>query len=162
MKQEKDLLIRLLKEAGIKTAVYTSMKKLKAANEMHLGAVLVTGDTFARSKHRKAYTDPEGIRKNRHRIWERNTEMKVVIADSDERHCEDILEKFLILVPRGMYIDGNWISIEVGNADWVEEGDSILRAKVAVEIPVSFGGGLYKDEAMGYVKLGRIEAEKEG
>lgn len=162
MKAEKDFLIRLLKEAGIKSAVYTSMKKLKAANEMHLGAVLVSGDSFTRSKHRKAYTDHEGIRKSRHRIWERDTEMKVVIADSDEGFCEDILEKFLLLVPKGIYVDGNWISIEVGKADWVEEEDSILRAKVAVEIPVTFGGGLYKDEAMGQMKLGSIEAEKEG
>lgn len=162
MKAEKDFLIRLLKEAGIKSAVYTSMKKLKAANEMHLGAVLVSGDSFTRSKHRKAYTDHEGVRKSRHRIWERDTEMKVVIADSDEGHCEDILEQFLLLVPKGIYVDGNWISIEVGKADWVEEGDSILRAKVAVEIPVTFGGGLYKDEDVGRMKAGSIQAEKEG
>ena len=59
MRAEKEFLIRLLKEAGVKSAVYTSMKKLKAANEMHLGAVLVTGESFIRSRHRKAYTDKQ-------------------------------------------------------------------------------------------------------
>lgn len=162
MKEEKEFLIRMLREAGIKSAVYTSMKKLKAANEMHLGAVLVSEDSFTRSKHRKAYTDHEGRRRTRHRIWERSTEMKVIIADADEGHCEDILGQFLMLLPSGLDVDGNWVSIDVGKADWVEEGDSILRAKIAVEIPVSFGGGLYKDENMGQMKVGSIQAEKEG
>ncbi len=162
MRAEKEFLIRLLKEAGVKSAVYTSMKKLKAANEMHLGAVLVSGESFIRSRHRKAYTDHEGKRKNRHRIWERVTEMKVVIADADEEHCEDILGQFLTMVPKGINVDGNWVSIEVGKADWVEEGDSILRAKIAVEVAVTFGGGLYKDEDMGQMNTGSIQAEKEG
>ncbi|NBH99802.1 SON protein [Anaerotruncus sp. 1XD22-93] len=162
MRAEKEFLIRLLKEAGVKSAVYTSMKKLKTANEMHLGAVLVSGESFTRSKHKKIYTDEHGNRKARHKVWERVTEIKAVIADADEGRCEDILGKFLGLMPQGIYVDGNWVSIEVGKADWLEEGDSILRAKVAVEIPVTFGGGLYKDEDTGQMKVGSIQAEKEG
>ena len=38
MKKEKDYLIAKLKESGIKSQVYTTMKKLKQANESHLGA----------------------------------------------------------------------------------------------------------------------------
>lgn len=43
MKKEKDYLITKLKESGIKSQVYTTMKKLKQANESHLGAVLRNG-----------------------------------------------------------------------------------------------------------------------
>lgn len=49
MKKEKDYLIAKLKESGIKSQVYTTMKKLKQANESHLGAVLRNGETLARS-----------------------------------------------------------------------------------------------------------------
>jgi len=29
--------------------------------------------------------------------------------------------------------------------DWVEEGDSILKAKVAVQFDITFEGGIYED-----------------
>ena len=40
MIQERDYLAAKLKEAGVKSAIYTNMKKLRMAGETHLGAVL--------------------------------------------------------------------------------------------------------------------------
>jgi len=161
MKEEKEFLVRLLKEAGVRSNVYTAMKKLKMANEMHLGAVLAANETFMRSKSKKAYLDQEGNRKNRHKEWDRSTELKVVIAASDEERCEGILNKFLLLLPKGIYIDGNWASIEMGEADWVEEGDSVLKSKMAVEFSVTFRGGVYRDETMQFLNVGKVQGKEE-
>ena len=40
MVAEKNYLIETLKSSGIKSQVYTEMKKLKQGNEPHVGAVL--------------------------------------------------------------------------------------------------------------------------
>ncbi len=53
MVKERNYLIETLKSSGIKSQVYTNMKKLKAGNEVHVGAVLRNGETFARSCSKK-------------------------------------------------------------------------------------------------------------
>ena len=63
MVKERNYLIETLKSSGIKSQVYTNMKKLKAGNEVHVGAVLRNGETFARSGSKKTYIDQEGQRK---------------------------------------------------------------------------------------------------
>lgn len=63
MVKERNYLIETLKRSGIKSQVYTNMKKLKAGNEVHVGAVLRNGETFARSGSKKTYIDQEGQRK---------------------------------------------------------------------------------------------------
>lgn len=65
MVKERNYLIETLKSSGIKSQVYTNMKKLKAGNEVHVGAVLRNGETFARSGSKKTYIDQEGQRKRR-------------------------------------------------------------------------------------------------
>ena len=64
MVKERNYLIETLKSSGIKSQVYTNMKKLKAGNEVHVGAVLRNGETFARSGSKKTYIDQEGQRKS--------------------------------------------------------------------------------------------------
>lgn len=134
MVKERNYLIETLKSSGIKSQVYTNMKKLKAGNEVHVGAVLRNGETFARSGSKKTYIDQEGQRKRRVKLWDRSTSLHVVIADTSEEKVEEILENFLQNLKKGIDVDGNWVNIVVGEADWVEEGDSILKAKVAVPI----------------------------
>lgn len=54
MVKERNYLIETLKSSGIKSQVYTNMKKLKAGNEVHVGAVLRNGETShapAQKKH---------------------------------------------------------------------------------------------------------------
>ena len=82
MVKERNYLIETLKSSGIKSQVYTNMKKLKAGNEVHVGAVLRNGETFARSGSKKTYIDQEGQRKRRVKLWDRSTSLHVVIAVS--------------------------------------------------------------------------------
>ena len=57
----------------------------------------------------------------------------------------------------GLDVNGNWTDIEVGDADWVEDGDSILKAKVAVQFDVTFEGGIYQDRKIQPMEIGFIE-----
>lgn len=154
---EKNYLIKTLKESGIKSQVYTNMKKLKQGNEPHVGAVLRNGETFTRSGSKKMYTDQEGRRKRRVKLWNRSTSLHVVIADTSEEKVEEILENFLVNLKKGLDVNGNWTDIEVGDADWVEDGDSILKAKVAVQFDVTFEGGIYQDRKIQPMEIGSIE-----
>jgi len=74
--------------------------------------------------------------------------LKVIIADNTEEKVELILTKFLVGIGKGLEVDKEWIEIEVGDADWVENGDSILKSKIAVELEITFKGSVYVDRQM--------------
>lgn len=142
MVREKNYLVEKLKESGIKSQIYTTMKKLKACSECHVGAVLRDGESFTRSNGKKKFSSENRTMK-RVRYYDRETKLKVIIADNNEENVESILEKFLISVGKGIEVNGDWVEIEVGDADWVEAGDSILKSKIAVELEIVFKGSLY-------------------
>ncbi len=156
MVKERNYIIETLKSSGIKSQVYTNMKKLKQGNEVHVGAVLRNGETFTRSGSKRKFVDQEGRQKRRVKLWERNTSLHVVIADTSEENVEKILEEFLRNLKKGIDVDGNWVNIVVGEADWVEEGDSILKAKVAVQFDITFEGGIYEDRDIKPMDIGSV------
>ena len=153
--QCKEYLIQKLKDAGIKSKVHTSMKKLEQSNESHLGAVLFEGDGFARSGSKTIYVDQGGDKRKRAKIFDRKTSFVVVIGEYEEGKCESIFEKFITLLDRGIVIDGNFTAIEIDDAHWVDGNDSILKAKITVEVKITFEGGLYKDSVYG--KISELE-----
>lgn len=156
MVAETEYLIKILKESGIRSHVYTSLKKLKQGNEPHVAAVLKNSEAFGRSGSKKTYTDQEGQRKRRAKLWDRTTSVNVVIADTTEAKVEGILEEFLRRIRKGIEVGGNWTDIEVGDVDWLEEGDSILKAKVAVEFEVTLRSGIYEDRDLKQVEIGTV------
>lgn len=160
MKAERDFLVQKLKEAGIHGKIHGSMKSLKNCNEVHVGAVLRTGEDFTRSGSKKKYTSQQGQRKQRNKLFERTSQLHVVIADTDEAKVEEILTNFLKSIPKGIEANGNWVDMEIGKADWVEGDDSILKSKIAVEFDVVLTGGIYVDTDVITAKIGSIEANK--
>lgn len=156
MVAERDYIIQTLKDSGIRSQVYTTMKKLRQGNESHVGAVLQSSDTFNRSGSKKTFTDQEGQQKRRVKLWSRSTVLRVVIADTSEEKVEEILEKFLRRLKKGIPVDGNWVNIVVGDVDWVDEEDSILKAKVAVQFDITFEGGIYEDREMKEMEIGSV------
>lgn len=161
MVKERNYIVETLKSSGIKSQVYTNMKKLKQGNEVHVGAVLRNGETFTRSGSKRKFVDQEGRQKRRVKLWERNTSLHVVIADTSEENVEKILEEFLRNLKKGIDVDGNWVNIVVGEADWVEEGDSILKAKVAVQFDITFEGGIYEDRDIKPMDIGLMSDKEE-
>ena len=141
----KQYLINKLVGSGLKSKPYTTEKALEKSQESHVGAVLFESEAVLRNASKTYYTDKEGERTKRRKIFDRNLTFHVVIGGYTDDEVETMFETFLKNLDRGIYVDGNFVPIEVEGADWVDEDDSILKAQVAVQVTVTFSGGLYKD-----------------
>ena len=145
MKAEKDFLVGCLTRAGIKSQVLKSWKELERYADSHVGAVLSEGQVLARDGSKRNYTDQSGGRCTRTCIYTVDSKFKVVIGDYTPERAESIFYAFLDEIDHGLHLDGNHVEIELGEVKWVEKDDSILKAEIACEIPVTFHGGYYKD-----------------
>lgn len=161
--RKKDYLEKALKNGGMKGRIYKSVKELKHAQGTHYGAVLRVKDNPARSTSMKKFVDQEGASKLRKKLYECETTYNIVIAAADEEEAEQILEGFLVRLEKGFYDErGNWIGVTPKETDWVDEEDSVMKSKVAIQMEVVFTYGIYRDDDMGQIKIGSIHAEKEG
>lgn len=161
MKEEREFLVNTLKSAGAKGKIHDSVKSMRNCNDVHVCAVMRVGESFTRSGSKKRYEDKEGHRKQRNKLFERVTVLHVVIADTNEEKVDRLLTDFLKNVSKGFPVSGNWVDIEVGDADWVEENDSILKSRIAVEFDVTLKGGIYADVELKAAAVGSIAAEND-
>lgn len=158
MKEEREFLVKTLKEAGARGKIHDSLKSVKNCNEIHICAVMRVGESFTRSGSKKIYRDKEDQRIQRNKLFDRETVLHVVIADSTEEKVDNLLTDFLKKVSKGFSVDGNWVDIEIGDADWVEQNDSILKSRIVVEFDVTLKGGIYKDTDLKDVSVGNISS----
>lgn len=161
MKEERDFLIKALQNAGVKGKIHESMKTLKNCSELHVGAVLRVRENFTRSGSKKRYTDKEGQRKQRNKLFDRITVLHVVIADTSEDKVETLLNNFLTGISKGFEVNGNWVDLELSDAEWLEEEDTILKAKITVEFDVTLKGGIYVDTDVINIGLGDVNGSPE-
>ena len=155
--ESKAYLLVKLKEAGLKTKPYTTIKGLEKSQESHIGAVIFEKETISRNGSKKLYIDQEGAQKKRRKVFDRKLTFTVTIGDYTDDAVETMFEKFLASLDRGIWVDGDFVPLEAEGADWVNKDDSILKAQVAVQVAITFEGGLYKDT--GFAPLTHIEIE---
>lgn len=141
----KQYLIDKLKAAGVKTKPFTTRKSLERSQESHVSAVLFQNEAFARNGSKKLFKDQEGAQHKRKKVFDRTVTFSVVIGGYTDDEVEGIFEAFVLCLDQGIYVDGNYVPIAVSEADWVDRDDSILKAQVAVEVQITFEGGIYKD-----------------
>ena len=134
-----------LKDAGIKTKILTTMKELKITQENHLGAVLFESDDFEKSIKKRQFINANGDKQKRTQKLLRKTQFTVTIGEYSTEKCEGIFDKFMESLDSGIYIDDNYVELNPLKADWVEDKDSIIKSKIAVQILIEFVGGVYKD-----------------
>ena len=161
--QAKQYLIEKLREAGVKTKIITTQKALTSCRESHLGAVVFDREFYARNGSKKRFRDEKGARHKRRKVLDRSLSFIVTVGDYSDDSVEEIVERFVSGLDDGIYVDGNYTPIIIDGADWVDEEDSILKAKVAVQLGVTFNGGVYKDTDFGQlrrVELTGVEKEK--
>ncbi len=154
----KAYLLAKLKEAGLKSKPYTTIKGLEKSQESHVGAVIFDEEAISRNGSKTYYTDQEGARKKRRKVFNRNLTFTVTIGDYNDDTVEAMFEKFLASLDRGIYVNGDFAPIEVEGADWVNKDDSILKAQVAVQVAITFQGGLYRDTDFGPLTHVEIDA----
>ena len=51
------------------------------------------------------------------------------------------------------------MDIEIGQVEWVEKEDSILKANIACQIPITFHGGIYRDTRKNTAAIGDIQVD---
>lgn len=156
--QSKAYLIAKLKEAGVKSKPYTVMKRLEKSQESHVSAVIFDEEAIRRNGSKKIYRDQEGAQKKRRKVFDRDLTFAVIIGDYSDDAVEAMFEKFLESLERGIWVDGNFVPVEARDAEWADEDDSILKARVAVRVMVTFQGGLYRDTGFGPLTNIEIEA----
>ena len=143
-KQSKEYLLEKLKAAGLKSKPYTTQKGLEKSQESHIGAVLFESETLLRNGSKTRYRDQEGAQKKRRKVFDRALTFTVIIGDYTDEAVESMFGAFLSSLDRSIYVNGDYVPIEVEGADWVDKDDSILKAQVAVQIRIRFDGGLYR------------------
>ena len=159
--EAKQYLLRKLKEAGLKSNPYTTMKSLEKSQESHLGAVLFEKEAYARNGSKKRFRDEKGAKHKRRKDFDRDLTFTVVIGVYTDEAVEAMLERFISGLDSGIYVGGNFVPIEVDGADWVSKDDSILKAQVSVQAAITFRGGVYRDTDYGPLRhVEVVEIEK--
>lgn len=143
---KQEYLTNVLRQSGMKGTIHSSLKSMKHDNGVHYSGILRCTDAPVRAKPKKIFTDQEGSRAIRRKYYDMTTVYNVVMADQNEAKLERLVEGFLVNLGKGYDDgDGNWVGAEAGRVDWVDEEDCVLKSKIAVEIPVTFTYGIYKD-----------------
>jgi len=155
--ESKQYLLDKLKAAGLKSNPYTSEKALEKSMESHVGAVLFETETILRNGSKTYFKNEEGAQKKRRKVFDRKLMFNVIIGDYSDEATEALFEAFLGSLDQGIYINGNYVPITVEDAAWVDKDDTLLKSKVAVQINISFDGGLYKDTD--FAKVSNLEIE---
>ena len=153
-------LIEHLTAAGIKKPPLTSLKKLKACAESHQAAVLFDREELVRSG-RKAVYDAGGQPMQRITVFDRSIVWSVIIGEYTPEKAEEIYTRFLASLGTGFWADGDFISIDASEAEWVDEEDSILHAKIAVRLTITCKGPLRRDTALQRLQQINITPDKE-
>lgn len=158
--QAKQYLLDKLREAGLRSRPYTTQKSLEKSQESHIGAVLFDREAYARNGSKRRFTNEKGEKHKRRKVFDRALTFTVTIGDYSDEAVEAMFERFISALDSGIYVDGNYVPIEVEGADWVDRDDSILKAQVAVQVRIIFHGGVYRDTDFGpltYVEIVEIE-----
>lgn len=144
IKVYEDYLTTLLKESGCKR-IYTTSKELEISRATNLGGVIFQSEELEKA-NRKTTFQQDGVKTTRVMKYKRTTNLSVIIGEVDHKRCESIFSTFLANLKDSIDDgNGNAVIIEAGETDWVDEKDSILNAQIAVQINLSFVGGIYRD-----------------
>lgn len=157
----RNMLKENLKKAGFKEKqIYTSKKRLALCNESRVAAVLFEDDTLTKNRSKRIYQS-DGERHKRRRKYDRDISFSIAIGEYEIEKVEEIYNKFLEELPEGIYVDGNYVEIIPSTADWMDDEDTILKAKCAVQITITCKGGVYKDTDFAKADEVNIAVEKE-
>lgn len=153
-------LIRALKAAGCEREPFLSLKRMANSAESRISAVLYEDEQLERSTGKRFFTAEDGRNMRRTKLFSRDITYTVIIGDFTQESAEETYEKFLLKLKKGIYVSGDYVSIDPAEAQWMNEKDHILHAKVAVQIKVLCHGGLYQNTDMARLQDVEVEVQK--
>lgn len=157
----RDTLKECLKQYGATGTIHTSRKKLRVSGESRTFAILFEDDSLSKSKNKRVYTDCAGKHKRRQK-FDRSLTFSVVIGEYSIEKVQELYDRFLEGIPDGIYVDGNYVYMEPTVADWMDDEDTIIRAKCAVQVKVVCKGGVYKDTDFAQISGVEVTVNRKG
>lgn len=158
----RDYLKKVLRDAGIRREPFTSRKQMKLSAESHLGAVLFDTENLEKDGGKRIYRGGDG-RQKRRKKYSREVVFNVVIGEHKIDAVEGIYEKFMECLEDGIYVDGNYVELQPEETDWIDNEDTIIKSRCAVQFKIRCIGGIYRDT--GYITAQdvavSVEKEKE-
>lgn len=144
-------------ELGNDAPVFWAQKDLKMCVSSLVGAAMLQNDTLTISG-RKIQNLETGLDDTK--IWQRDVEFLVELGDDDMSKLNAAFETFLASLDHGFTHAGHYIGIELKEpAEWIDKKDSIINAELAVELPITFSGGIYKPVRYAKIKDFTLETE---
>lgn len=93
------------------------------------------------------------------KLLDRVITVGTVIGERNIATLEPLFEAFLASLDESFVHAGHTVGITLGEAGWMDEKDSHLKAELSVEIPVIFTGGIYRAKRYGKIETINIERE---
>lgn len=123
--------------------------------ESHVAAVLLESDTLESADTRCGPS-------NRLKLFSRASQYSVVMGEYSMEALEPLYLGLITNLAKQLTLpDGSRAGIELGNPEWTAQEDGILKAKVAVLIPVTVTGGIYRQIPTTSVAEVNIEIKQE-
>ncbi len=134
--------------------VFDVLKELEKCMAPSSG-VLIRSDTLEYSGQPVRNLDT-GI--NDLKVFDRTVVIDIVLGAPTKAELDASFETFLLSLERGIRYKGHYIGISLGEGEWVDRKDSVIKAEIAVELPVTFTGGVYKPKT--YTQIADITLER--
>ncbi|WP_312644581.1 SON protein [Hydrogenoanaerobacterium sp.] len=139
---------------GASTRVCTTLKELKNNAESHVAAVLIESDNFTRNGSKINIMNNSGGSKAV-KLFDRQLKFVVILGEYKLAALEPFFETFISSIDKGLTLsNGYYITIEPSEAEWVDKEDSILKSDIAVQLQITFHGGIYRVKE--FAKLSEI------
>lgn len=156
----KEYLESKLKESGYKGKIYTTLKELSIAQAPNVAGILFQKEKFEKNRSKNIVTLANDSKVVRIKTLDRFTWLSVVIGDISEENIEQIFSVFLANLDTEIDdANQNYVDIEVGESDWIEKDDSVLKSKIAVQVLIKFTSCIYKDKPM--IAINEIQVQEE-
>lgn len=149
-----------LKSAGCKK-VYRDEQEIEKQNPLPYAVILADEARLVKDSGLAAQQDDpaRSVRNYRTRVFKRDLTIGVTIIHKDVESLGVLADQFLAgLAASILDPAGNAIELSCSTEKWVNEG-SLLKGKVAIEIPVLFRGGVYREREVPLVGISGFEGE---
>lgn len=147
---------RLLSVMGENTPCFTRLAELKISAASRVCSAIPDSDVITFSGANAYNLD---TKTNDVKLFDRVITVGVVIGERNTEALEPLFEAFLASLDESFVHAGHTVGITLGEAGWMDEKDSLIKAKLAVEIPIIFTGGIYRPKRHGKIETINIERE---
>lgn len=147
---------RIRRVMGENAPFFTRLADLKTCMESHVSMLAVESDTLTHSgaSSRNLLTGAEDLT-----VFNRTAVISVTLGEYKLETLEPLFERFMVSLDQGFLYEGHYIALEPGEAEWVDGKDSLIKAQIAVQLPFTCRGGIYRPKTFATINTITIKGE---